>query len=70
MTYKDVSVGDFFADFIVADRVILELKAVSALNNAHVTQVLSYLGATQLRLGLLINFNAPTLVKGVKRVVR
>ena len=70
MTYKGEPVGDYFADLIVANRVIVELKAVSALNNSHITQVLSYLGATHLRLGLLINFNVPVLVKGVKRVIR
>ena len=70
MTYKGDPVGDFYADLIVADRVIVELKAVSALHNAHLTQVLGYLGATRLHLGLLINFNVPLLVKGVKRVIR
>jgi GxxExxY protein len=70
MLYKGEPVGDFYADLIVAGRVIVELKAVSALNNAHLAQVLSYLGATRLHLGLLINFNEATLVKGVKRVVR
>jgi GxxExxY protein len=55
---------------IIADRVIVELKAVSALDNAHLAQMLSYLGSTGLHLGLLINFHVPVLVKGVKRVVR
>ena len=70
MTYKGAPVGDFYADLIIAGRVIVELKAVSELNNAHLAQLLSYLGATGLHLGLLVNFNAATLVKGVKRVVR
>jgi GxxExxY protein len=70
MTYKGVPVGDYFADLIIADRVIVELKAVAALHNAHVTQVVSYLRSTNLHLGLLINFNTPVLVKGVKRVIR
>ena len=70
MTYKGDPVGDFYADLIIADRVIVELKAVTALHNAHITQVLGYLGATGLHLGLLINFNVPLLVKGVKRVIR
>jgi GxxExxY protein len=70
LTYKGDPVGDFYADLIVADRVIVELKAVSALHNAHITQLLGYLGATRLHLGLLINFNVALLVKGVKRVIR
>ena len=68
--YKGDPVGDFYADLIVAGRVIVELKAVSELHNAHIAQLLSYLAATQLHLGLLVNFNAITLVKGVKRVIR
>ena len=70
MTYKGSPVGDYFADLVIADRIIIELKSITALNNAHVSQLLSYLGARQLRLGLLINFNVPVLVKGVRRVIR
>jgi len=70
MMYKGAPIGDYFADLIVAARVIVELKAVTALHNAHVSQVVSYLRATNLHIGLLINFNAPVLVKGVKRVIR
>jgi GxxExxY protein len=68
MTYKGAPIGDYFADLIIAERVIVELKAVTALHNAHISQVVSYLRATNLHLGLLINFNAPVLVKGLKRV--
>jgi GxxExxY protein len=70
MMYKGAPIGDYFADLIIADRVIVELKAVTALHNAHVSQVVSYLRATNLHIGLLINFNAPVLVKGVQRVIR
>jgi len=70
MTYKGDPVGDFYADLVVADCVIVELKCVSTFNNAHLAQLLSYLTVADLHLGLLINFNAPLLVKGVRRVVR
>jgi GxxExxY protein len=69
MQYRGECVGEFFADFIVDDKVIIELKAVERLHPAHTAQVLSYLRATKLRLGLLMNFNAATLVQGVRRIV-
>lgn len=70
MRYKGEPVGDFFADLVVADCVIVELNCVSTYHNAHLAQLLSYLTTAGLHLGLLINFHAPLLVKGVKRVVR
>jgi GxxExxY protein len=69
MQYRDECVGEFLVDFIVDDKVVLELKAVERFHPAHTAQVLSYLRATKLRLGLLMNFNAPTLVQGVRRIV-
>jgi GxxExxY protein len=68
--YKGVAIGEFYADFIVDDKIIVELKAVDHLHPVHKAQVLAYLGATGLRLGLLINFNVPVLVRGVKRLLR
>ena len=70
MDYKGVNVGEFFADFVVDDSVIVELKAVEHLLAVHTAQVLSYLRATNLKLGLLINFNVPVVWRGVKRLVR
>ena len=69
MTYKGQPVGEFYADFIVDDKIVLELKAVERTLPVHTAQVLSYLRAAQLRLGLLINFNVPVLFRGVKRIV-
>ena len=54
-------------DLIVETQIVVELKAVKALEDIHFAQVKSYLKATGLHVGLLLNFNAPTLV--VKRVV-
>jgi GxxExxY protein len=54
-------------DLIVEDQIVVELKSVRALEDVHFAQVRSYLKATGLRVGLLLNFNAPTLV--VKRIV-
>ena len=54
-------IGDFLADIIVEGRLILELKAVSALNSAHEVQLVNYLTATKIETGLLLNFGATSL---------
>jgi GxxExxY protein len=69
MLYRGESVGDFFADLIVDRKVLVELKAVDALRSVYRAQVLSYLRATGLELGLLINFNVPVLKDGVRRLI-
>ena len=65
--YDDVIVGQYVADLIVDDVVIVELKAVKALDNIHVAQCLNYLKATRLTTCLLLNFGNPKVE--VKRVV-
>jgi GxxExxY protein len=66
--YRDEPVGEFFADFIVEDKIILELKVVARTLPVHRAQVVSYLRAAGLQLGLILNFQVPVLVMGVKRV--
>ncbi|MEE1233426.1 MAG: GxxExxY protein [Phocaeicola sp.] len=56
--YKDKIVGDFRADIIVEDLIILELKAVQQLMPIHETQLVNYLTATHIDHGLLINFGS------------
>ncbi|MCB0758225.1 MAG: GxxExxY protein [Flavobacteriales bacterium] len=58
----------FRIDLWVDQRVIVEIKSVEAKHPVHAAQLLTYLKLTDCRLGLLINFNQETLVKGVKRV--
>ena len=65
--FEDVDVGLHRLDLTVAGQVILELKAVRGLEDIHYAQLKSYLKATGIRVGLLLNFNARTLV--IKRVV-
>jgi GxxExxY protein len=65
--FEDEEVGIHRLDLIVAGLIIVELKAIKALEDVHYAQVRSNLRATGLRVGLLLNFNAPTLV--VKRIV-
>ncbi len=57
--YKGEEVGEYCADLIVEDRVLLELKAQSKVGHAHRAQVLNYLKATGIRVGLLVNFAYP-----------
>ena len=59
--YDGIVVGDFFADLLVEQSVIVELKAVKALDNIHAAQCINYLHATGLPLGLLINFGQPKI---------
>ena len=67
--YKGRPVGTGRLDLLVEDRLIVELKAVAGLEPIHNLQVLSYLKAFRRSLGLLINFNVPVLLRGVRRVV-
>ena len=57
--FRNVVVGDYFADLIVENKVIVELKAVSRILPEHKAQVINYLTATEVDLGLLINFGTP-----------
>ena len=59
--YDGVVVGDFTADMLADKQVIVELKAASALNQAHEVQTVNYLTATGIEVGLLINFGAASL---------
>ena len=56
VTYKKELVGEFFADIIVNDTIILELKSVRQIAKAHETQLVNYLVATGKPIGLIINF--------------
>jgi GxxExxY protein len=65
--FEGVVVGGHRTDLIVSEQIVVELKAVEVLKDIHFAQVRSYLKATGLKVGLLFNFNSPTLV--VKRIV-
>ena len=65
--YASEEVGAHRLDLVVNREIVVELKAIKALEDIHFAQVRSYLKATGLHVGLLMNFNSPTLV--VKRVV-
>lgn len=66
--YKDATISEARVDFLVQDALVVELKAVESIHRVHMAQVISYMKAGGLRLGLLINFNVVTLVQGVRRL--
>lgn len=67
--YKDLEepIGTRRADFVVEGKVLVELKAITELNDIHMAQVLNYLKAYRLEVGLLINFGSKSMV--FKRLV-
>jgi len=65
--YEDEEVGLHRLDLLVDDQIVVELKAVKELEDVHFAQVRSYLKATGRKVGLLMNFAAPTLL--VRRIV-
>ena len=67
VVYKGFPVGDYFADIVVEGNVLLELKSVKTLDKCHEAQLLNYLKATNLSIGLLVNFTYPKAV--IKRFV-
>jgi len=65
--YEGQVVGDYYADILVADDIVLELKAVKTIENIHFAQCQNYLKATGKKLGLVINFGEEKVK--VRRVV-
>lgn len=69
VTYKGIVAGTHKLDFLVDDKVVVELKVVQAILDVHVSQVISYLAASKKKVALILNFAAERLVDGVKRIV-
>jgi GxxExxY protein len=70
LTYKGTALGDdLVMDLYFPERLVVELKAVEKLIPVHEAQLLTYLRLSKAHVGLLINFNVPVLVNGVKRMV-
>ncbi len=68
--YKDIKMEiGFRADLIVEDKVIIELKSVESIAPVHQKQLLTYLRLTDMKLGLLINFNENLIKDGIQRIV-
>jgi GxxExxY protein len=70
LVYDDVKLDiGYRIDLLVETLVIVEIKAVEALNDVHLAQILTYLRLSDLRLGLLVNFNVGSLKNGIRRVI-
>jgi len=66
--YKDELVGDYYADILVEDEIIIELKSVEEFEDNHIAECLNYLKISGLKLCLMINFSKPKIE--IKRVVK
>jgi len=70
IVYKGMALDAVYRiDLIVEDLVVVEVKAVASVAQVHQAQVLTYLALTDCPIGLLINFNVPRLMDGVKRLI-
>jgi len=69
LTYKGKDIGWYRVDYLVEDEIFVELKTVETLQGIHETQLLTYLRASNKKVGLLINFNVERLKDGIKRLV-
>ena len=70
LIYKDIKLEEGYRrDFLVENKVVVELKCVEALNDVHTAQVLTYLKLSGAKAGLLINFNVLKLTNGIKRLI-
>ncbi len=67
--YKGINVGEGRIDILVDKLIVLELKAIDQFTPIHQAQVISYLKATKLELGILINFNTDVLKDGIRRII-
>lgn len=68
--YEEVKLDiGYRLDIIIENKLILEIKAVDALNEIHFAQLLTYLKLTNCKLGLLINFNVALIKNGIRRIV-
>ncbi|MCK9451133.1 MAG: GxxExxY protein [Bacteroidales bacterium] len=70
LVYREVRLdAGYRVDLLVEDKVIIELKAVEALSDVHLAQLITYLKLSGCKLGLLVNFNVKHLKHGIKRVI-
>lgn len=70
LIYEEVKLEcGYRADFLIENKVVVELKSIEALADIHLAQVLTYLKLSKCKVGLLINFNVLKLTNGIKRLV-
>ena len=70
LRYKEVKLDcGYRLDLLIEEKVIVEVKAIDAIHDVHLAQMLTYLKLTNCRLGYLLNFNVVLLKSGIKRIV-
>ena len=69
LLYRGAQIGEYVPDLIVENTVVVEIKSVLRFEDVFTAQMLTYLRLTNLRVGLIINFNKRLLRDGIKRVV-
>lgn len=70
VTYKELNIENAYKiDLIVENKVIIEIKSVLELHPVSYSQLTTYLKLTNIKLGLLINFNTPLIKNGIHRIV-
>jgi GxxExxY protein len=69
VSYRDEFLCVQRLDIVAAGQIVLQVKSVERLAPVHHAQLLSYLGVSRLKIGLLVNFNVPVLQDGLKRIV-
>lgn len=70
LVYHEVRLdAGYRIDFLIEQKVVVEIKSVEALNDVHFAQVLTYLKLSKCKVGLLINFNVKSLKHGIRRVI-
>jgi len=67
--YKDSIVGDYYADILVENKIVLELKCCSNIDNSHIAQLINYLTATNIKVGYILNFGNEEQLQ-FKRIVK
>ncbi len=71
LEYKGIRIANgYVIDLLIQDSLIVEVKSVANLLPIHTAQLMTYLRLTRLSAGLLINFNVPTLPRGIRRILR
>ncbi len=66
--YKNKIVGDYFADLYIVDKIIIEIKTFNEISNIHKAQLLNYLKATGVKLGVLVNFSRERNTVDIERI--
>lgn len=70
LTYESLKIDCAYTmDIVVEEQVVLELKAVERIERVHISQLLTYLKLAGFPIGLLLNFNVPVMIQGIRRVI-